>query len=100
MYAIRSYYAESSRIYIIQGKFVSIASLEDVPERIVTSASATARVFRVDTDEVALFRLKDGTVLNFLWPEKLQKVGFIPLNSHDSLAARTIREKRAYLNNA
>jgi len=75
------------------------ASLEDVPERIVTSASATARVFRVDTDEVALFRLKDGSVLNFLWPEKLRKVGFIPLNSHDSLAAHTVRENRAFLNN-
>jgi len=76
-----------------------LASLAAGPERTASAARALAKVFRVDDDEVAIFRLKDNTVLNFLWPEKLQKVGFIPLNSHDSLAARTVRENKAFLNN-
>ncbi|PLY06317.1 MAG: hypothetical protein C0624_04350 [Desulfuromonas sp.] len=76
-----------------------LAGLEDIPSRISSAAKALAKVFQVSEDEVALFRLKDGTVLNFLWPEKLQKVGFVPLNSHDSLAARTVRENKAFLNN-
>ncbi|PLY12299.1 MAG: hypothetical protein C0624_01100 [Desulfuromonas sp.] len=76
-----------------------LSSIADPQERIATAAKSLAKVFRVREDEVALFKLKDETVLNFLWPLKLQKVGFIPLNSHDSLAARTVRENQAFLHN-
>jgi len=76
-----------------------LSSITEEEERIPAVAKALAKAFRVAEDEVALFKIKDDTVLNFLWPVKLQKVGFIPLNSHDSLAARTVRENQAFKHN-
>jgi len=76
-----------------------LSTISDPQERIPVTAKALAKVFHVGEDEVALFTLKEGTILNFLWPLKLQKVGFIPLNSHDSLAARTVRENRPFKHN-
>lgn len=76
-----------------------LASLTEPAERVEAAANALAKAFRVGDDEVAFFKLKGETVLNFLWPKKLQKVGFIPLNSHDSLAARTVRENKSFMNN-
>src|SRR5258706_15264716 len=70
------------------GKGLSQAVLEKaVPEM--------AQTFSVKPDEIAIFNLThDGTVLNFLYPFKLQKVGSIPMTSTVSLAVRTAREKR------
>lgn len=54
-----------------------------------------AKAFQVKLDEVALLHLThNGSVLSFLYPLKLQKVGSIPMTSTASLAVRTVREKR------
>lgn len=51
-------------------------------------------------DEVAIFQLDPDTEqLSFLWPLRLRKSGHIPLCSNESLAARSSRERRAFLNN-
>ncbi|GAB4173956.1 MAG: hypothetical protein Tsb0017_14620 [Geothermobacteraceae bacterium] len=71
--------------------------LDDKVERAVPLIS---RFFGVATDEVALFLADERkTVLHFIWPLRLKQVGFIPWSSHDSLAARTAREGRVFLNN-
>ncbi len=52
--------------------------------------------FSVRPHEVAIFALTpDDRFLQFLTPEKLREVGQIPTTSTHSLAARTVREKRA-----
>ncbi len=54
-----------------------------------------AKAFQVKLDEVAILELiREGTVLSFVYPFKLQKVGSIPMSSQASLAVRTAREKR------
>lgn len=61
-------------------------------EKVVSELSKT---FQVKLDEVALLSLThNGSVLAFLYPFKLQKVGSIPMTSTASLAVRTVREKR------
>lgn len=64
-------------------------------------AESAARIFSVQTDEVALLSLTaDGRFLRFRVPERLQSVGEIPVTSGSALAARTVREKRAeFVNN-
>ena len=58
-------------------------------------AAELARMFSVKADEVAILELsKNGAILNFLYPAKLQKVGSIPTSTTNSLAVRTVREKR------
>jgi transcriptional regulator with GAF, ATPase, and Fis domain len=55
-----------------------------------------SRNFSVRPHEVAIFALTpDERFLQFLTPEKLREVGQIPTTSTHSLAARTVREKRA-----
>ena len=75
-----------------------LQGLPSGPARVAEAVRGLQQAFGVGTDAIALVALK-GTVLNFLWPEKLQKVGFIPLNSHDSLVARTVRENRGFVHN-
>ncbi len=54
-----------------------------------------ARLFSVKQDEVAILQLStDGKVLKFLHPFKLKQMGSIPLSTTNSLAVRTVREKR------
>lgn len=54
-----------------------------------------AKVFSVKQDEVAILQLSDnGAILRFVYPFKLQKVGSIPMTTTNSLAVRTVREKR------
>jgi|SRR5579872_4689500 len=53
-----------------------------------------AKMWNVQPDEVALLKLS-GTLLNFVYPEKLKQVGSIPLNTTTSVAARTVNTKRA-----
>jgi signal transduction protein with GAF and PtsI domain len=51
--------------------------------------------FKVSVGEVAILELSaTGKQLNFLVPEKLGKVGSIPLTSSSSLAVRTVRDRR------
>ena len=51
--------------------------------------------FAVQAHEVAILTITpDDRFLRFVVPEKLQHVGQIPLTSTNSLAARTVREKR------
>jgi transcriptional regulator with GAF, ATPase, and Fis domain len=55
-----------------------------------------SRNFAVRTHEVAIFGLTpDDRFLQFLTPARLREVGQIPTTSTHSLAARTVREKRA-----
>src|SRR5271168_5125340 len=66
----------------------SEVSLSDIAEKI-------ARNLGVKTDEVALMGVSTRwRHLHFLVPESLKQVGFIPLSSTSSVAARTARESR------
>ena len=79
---------------------VQLAARDDREERIKLAVQALHRAFRVKPDEVAIFTLDpQAEVLAFLWPTRLQKTGFIPLTSHDSLAARSARENKGFVNN-
>jgi len=56
--------------------------------------------FGLETHEVAILGItSDGRSLRFLAPENLRTVGQIPLSSTNSLAARTVRERRPELIN-
>lgn len=64
------------------------------------AALALQQAFKVKDDEVSLMRLDSGTeTLRFVWPIRLGGIGSLPVSTRDSLAARTVREKRAQLNN-
>jgi len=77
-----------------------LAPLPAGDERLQLAAEALRQAFRVKRDEVALFSLDpQKELICFLWPEKLRTSGLIPLSTRDSLAARTIRENRAFVDN-
>jgi len=58
-------------------------------------AQEISKLFNVAPDEVALLEIvAPGRGLRFLLPEKLRKMGFIPLTSTTALAARTARLRR------
>ncbi len=64
----------------------------EVLEKIVSDLS---KAFQVKLDEVSILQLThNGSVLSFIYPVKLQKIGSIPMTSTASLAVRTVREKR------
>lgn len=68
-------------------------SLPSVAARIAASAG-------VRRDEVAILGVSNKLRrLYFLTPEALTRVGHIPLTSTSALAARTVREKRAEIDN-
>lgn len=87
---------------------LSLASeLERIASAIESDATATAQMsltsiaeriaknLGVKTDEVALMGVSNRwRHLHFLVPESLKQVGFIPLTSNSSIAARTARESR------
>ena len=59
-------------------------------------ARILAKLFSVDTDEVAVLKLVPKyKSLKFVIPEKFTPVGTIPLTSTTALAARTARERKA-----
>jgi hypothetical protein len=59
-------------------------------------ARILAKLFSVDTDEVAILKLVPKyKSLKFVIPEKFTPVGTIPLTSTTALAARTARERKA-----
>lgn len=72
----------------------------DGKERLDTIVQALRQAFRLQPDEVAiLLHDADGESLRFLCPAKLAKTGSIPLSSRESLAARTLRENKPFVNN-
>ena len=61
----------------------------------VKLADQVGKSYGVKSDEVAILALGSGDkFLNFIVPEKLQKIGNLPMTSSTSLAVRTAREKR------
>ncbi|MGA7792456.1 MAG: GAF domain-containing protein [Candidatus Acidiferrales bacterium] len=65
-------------------------------EALKNVAKILAKLFGVDTDEVAILKLiPKYKSLKFVIPEKLSLVGTIPLTSTTALAARTARERKA-----
>ncbi|HEY7679373.1 MAG TPA: GAF domain-containing protein [Terriglobia bacterium] len=58
-------------------------------------AREMTKLFSVKQDEVAILELApSGGTLSFLHPARLRKVGSIPMSTTNSLAVRTVREKR------
>ena len=57
-----------------------------------------AKTFGVQPDEVGLMRLEKASLV-FVYPSKLHNVGSIPLNTTNSVAARTATTKRAEIIN-
>jgi len=67
---------------------------------LATVGEKIAKNLGVNADEVAILGVSHRWKhLHFLVPEALKNVGFIPLTSNSALAARTVREKRAEINN-
>lgn len=81
----------------LDSHLTSIAATE---ERVAASADILGKAFRVKSDEVAFFLLdEEKDILHFNWPKQMQAIGFIPLSSHDSLAAKTVRDNQPFLSN-
>jgi GAF domain-containing protein len=77
-----------------------LAAIPSPEKRMEAAMSFVAQAFRVKPDEVAVLSLDpERELLCFLWPVKLQNSGVLPLSSNNSLAARTIRENKPYLDN-
>ncbi len=75
-------------------QLASLESQDSSPEAICDSVAA---VFKVRKTEVALLEVS-GSVLKFLYPAELTKVGAIPLSS-SAVAARTARTRKSDLFN-
>jgi len=70
------------------------------PIPFIRAMEMISKNFGLQTHEVAILGLTpDGRSLRFLAPENLRTVGQIPLSSTNSLAARTVRERRPELIN-
>lgn len=70
------------------------------PIQLVRAQELISKNFGLQAHEVAILGLtSDGRSLRFLTPHNLRTVGQIPLSSTNSLAARTVREKRPELIN-
>jgi hypothetical protein len=65
-----------------------------IPKNAERVGHEIAKVFSVQNDEVAMLMLEKGT-LSFVYPTKLTSIGVIPLNTSNSVAARTANTKRA-----
>lgn len=80
---------------MVKGK----TELDDALAKMV--AGAIAKNFAVRLEDVAILQLTpNGKQLVFIVPEKLSKIGSIPLTSTRALAVRTLKEKRAdFVNN-
>lgn len=65
-----------------------------------TVAERIAKTLGVRPEEVAILAVSTKwRHLHFLVPQSLKNVGFIPLSSPSALAARTVRENRAEIDN-
>jgi hypothetical protein len=82
---------------VLAAKIVGASTPE---EMLAVAAEGLRAPFRVRPDEVTIFFLDPQLqVLRFLWPRHLQRAGFIPLVSRQSLVARTYLEKHPIINN-
>jgi hypothetical protein len=69
-------------------------------ERLSLAAKLLGKAYKVKPADVAIFSFDaEREELRFSWPVKLKTSGSIPLNANNSLAARTLREKRGYVDN-
>lgn len=69
-------------------------------EQMLRVADLIGKNFAVQPHEVAILGLAtDERFLRFIVPENLRTVGQIPLSSTNSLASRTVRERRAEIIN-
>jgi hypothetical protein len=82
---LKKWIAEVVRQSSAGGEFVGMNRIVDL----------ISKNFGVQAHEVAILTITpDDRFLRFVVPEKLQQIGQIPLTSTNSLAARTVREKR------
>jgi hypothetical protein len=77
-----------------------LTGIDNPEKRLEAAAGILGQAYKVSADEVAIFVLDDEKdILHFWWPRKLKTIGFLPLSSIDSLAARTVRENKPFVNN-
>ena len=70
-------------------------------DRLEVMARTISRAFNANPEEVAIFLFDDKReIVSFLWPLRLRNAGTLPLSAHASLVTRTIREKRAFVDNS
>jgi GAF domain-containing protein len=81
---------------MVETEPLSIPDSEDSSPQSI--CAYVARVFGVRTTEIALLQVT-GTVLKFIFPPELKRVGAIPL-SGSAVAARTARKQRSELFNS
>ena len=78
-------------------------NLESVPIPdllMINSVAFLTQVFNLAADEIAILAYDDDKrILRFVAPHMLKKLGFIPISSHDSVAAKTAREGTIFLEN-
>ena len=69
-------------------------------DRLPLAVKLLCKAFKVEGGDIALFLLDtEEEMLRFIWPEKLRNSGAIPVNAKNSLVARTLRDKRGFLDN-
>ena len=74
--------------------------LSSPAERLSLASKMLCKAYKVTPDDIAIFTFDtERQELRFSWPEKLKSSGSIPLNAKNSMVARTLREKKAYLDN-
>jgi hypothetical protein len=74
--------------------------LSSPAERLPLAVKMLCKAYKVTGDEVAIFSFDaEREQLCFCWPDKLRSSGTIPLNAKNSLVARTLRDRRGFLDN-
>lgn len=74
--------------------------LSSPAERLSLASKMLCKAYKVTPDDIAIFSFDaEREELKFSWPEKLKTSGSIPLNANNSLVAKTLREKKGYLDN-
>lgn len=70
-------------------------------EKIEAAANAFCRVFGVEQDEVAIFRVDTRLdSFSFLWPPEMRKSGSIPFSANRSLVSTTAGERKGFMDNS
>jgi hypothetical protein len=77
-----------------------LSSSESKDVIVEKTATFISEVFSVSIDEVAILKLDESEVLNFIWPVKLRTAGSVPLSALNPLASRTARQKTCFVNNS
>ena len=79
---------------------VELGSAKPADLELQPIADKIARELRVKADEVAILAVSNRwRHLHFLCPAALKNVGFVPLTSNSALAARTVKDNKAEINN-